>query len=51
MVNSSEGLRLVEVRHRNNYEEIDIIVSITKYNPLLSYWGPLLSIECKNWHS
>jgi hypothetical protein len=49
VVNASKGLRVVDVRHRNNYEEIDVIVSITKYNPLLSHWGPLLLIECKNW--
>jgi Restriction endonuclease len=51
IVNSSRGLRVVDVRHRNNYEEIDIIVSVISYNPLLSYWGPLLLIECKNWNS
>jgi hypothetical protein len=51
MVNASSGLRVVDVRHRNDYEEIDIIVSITQYNPLLSHWGPLLLIECKNWRN
>jgi hypothetical protein len=49
LVTSSEGLRVVDVRHRSDYEEIDIILSLTKYNALLSHWGPIILIECKNW--
>lgn len=50
MVESSPGLRVLETRHRNSYEEIDIIVACTKDDPLISYWGPVFIIECKNWN-
>ncbi len=50
MIESSPGLRVLDVRHRNSFEEIDIIVSSSKDDPMLSYWGPVLIIECKNWH-
>lgn len=49
MIDASRGLRVVDVRRRNNFEEIDIIVSLNQNNPLLSYWGPLILVECKNW--
>ena len=40
MLSSGHGLRIVDVRHRNDYEEIDIIVAITRYSPMLSHRGP-----------
>ncbi len=49
MIEAAPGLRVLDVRHRNNYEEIDIIVSSTAVDALLSYWGPLFIVECKNW--
>lgn len=49
MIEASEGLRVLDVRHRNSFEEIDIIVSLISDVPMLSYWGPLILVECKNW--
>jgi hypothetical protein len=45
----SSGLKLVDVRHSNNYEEIDIVILVTKGSPLLEQWGPIILLECKNW--
>ena len=49
MIESSPGLKVLDVRHRNSYEEIDVIVSCSPDDLMLSYWGPVFIIECKNW--
>lgn len=49
MIESSPSLQVLDVRHRNSYEEIDIIVSCSTDELMLSYWGPVFIIECKNW--
>ena len=45
----SSGLKLIDVRHSNKYEEIDIVALVTRGSPMLEQWGPIILFECKNW--
>ncbi len=49
IIAQSPGLKLVDIRHSNDYEEIDIVVLVTRGSPILEQWGPLIFFECKNW--
>lgn len=50
LVADAPGLEVLDVRHKNSYEEIDVIVALTRVSPLLTHWGPLMLVECKNWN-
>jgi Restriction endonuclease len=50
LIADTPGLEVHDVRHKNTYEEIDVIVGLIKVSPLLAHWGPLMLVECKNWN-
>jgi hypothetical protein len=49
LVENSGDLAVVDVRHGNTFEEIDIIAKLVRPTPVLEYFGPIFIIECKNW--
>jgi hypothetical protein len=49
LIQRSRELAVVDVRHKNNFEEIDIIAKLVQPTPVLAHFGPIFIIECKNW--